>query len=280
MMDSEQKEQSIREQGSIFRRRLPLRVSLREILRALGSTEGLTCLEVGTENGAFSQQLRRHGGSWSTVAPDEETAERVSAVVGDSVQVMADSSLPFKKKLFDVILVNGFLERIKNDDLLIEECHRVLKPDGRIIVHVARLGGWSPILSLRRLMGPERAREKVARKGYTESDLFSVLKNGFDVVHMRSFSRFFAEFADLVVLRRDESVRLSQGVLAESRLRRLYAFGCFFYWLADQMDMLLLFSRGYKLIAVGKRRAWRPRNAPILVDGRSISEAVLSRAGD
>jgi hypothetical protein len=34
------------------------------------------------------------------------------------------------------------------------------------------------------------------------------------------------------------------------------------------------------MIAMAKRRAWHPRKTPVLVDGRSISEAVLSKAAD
>ena len=34
------------------------------------------------------------------------------------------------------------------------------------------------------------------RPGYTESALFNILKDGFDVHHVRSYSRFFVEFVD------------------------------------------------------------------------------------
>ena len=72
--------------------------------------------------------------------------------------------------------------------------------------------------------------------------------------------------------------RGNSGAIPPGRYpRRVLSIGGFFYKIAEQFDMLLLFNRGHRLVAVGKRRGWRPRDAPILVDGRSISEAVLSR---
>jgi SAM-dependent methyltransferase len=214
------------------------------------------------------------------VAADEASAEALKAVLGEGVPVMTETVLPFKKKLFDVILVNGYLERLSSDEAFIEECHRCLKPDGRFIVHAVRVGGWSPVLALRRILGPARERATFVRTGYSETDIFNVLKHGFDVVQVRSYSRFFSELTDAIVLKLDERIRAGEKAGQAKRLRRLYALGCFCYWLSDQLDMLLVLSRGYKLVAIGKRRAWRPRNTPLLVDGRSISEAVLSKAGD
>jgi hypothetical protein len=52
------------------------------------------------------------------------------------------------------------------------------------------------------------------------------------------------------------------------------------FGLAYQLDFLLFFSRGNYLIANAKRRAWLPRKTPVLSDGRSITEAVLSKIKD
>jgi hypothetical protein len=49
------------------------------------------------------------------------------------------------------------------------------------------------------------------------------------------------------------------------------------YWVALQLDYLGLLARGHVLLAHCRRRQWKLRTAPILSDGRTIHEAVLSR---
>ena len=253
---------------------MPLQVRLREVLRALGRLEDMACLEIGAVNGAFSQQLRRRGGRWQSVANDEATARRIASVIEDDVPVL-DKKLPFDKKLFDVILVNSGLEHFLDDISFIEDCHRVLKPDGRIVVNVARVKRFTCLRGLRSLLGVSPELMGYVRPGYSEQHLFEVLKNGFDVLNMKSYSRFFTEFVSVFV---DRLALGRDGRPVEKYPRRVFSIGGFLYRIADQFDMLLLFNRGHQLIAIGKRRGWRPRDAPILVDGRSISEAVLSKA--
>ena len=122
-------------------------------------------------------------------------------------------------------------------------------------------------------VGPE-ARGWV-RPGYTESQLFGILKHGFDVHQMRSYGKVLVETTDTIS--RALSARAASKENSEASLRRIAAVSGVILRIAYQMDMLLFLGRGFKLIVTAKRRTWRPRNAPILVDGRSISEAVLSR---
>ena len=259
----------------VFRRCLPMQVRLHEIVRSLGSTDGQVCLDIGTENGMLSYHLRKNGGKWHTVVVSEDAASTVREVVVDNVHVVDGGNLPFKKKSFDVVVISDSLERFIDDDAFIEECHRILKPDGRLVVNVARLKSWTMISLVRRMAGVTPEKRGLARAGYTETDLFKVLKNGFDVHNMRSYTRFFVEFTDLVV-----AGLLGRAMSAgrDSRwLMQFYSVAGVFYRLAFQLDMLLLFNKGHRLIALAKRRSWRSRDAPVLVDGRSISEAVLSR---
>ncbi|MFT5239113.1 MAG: SAM-dependent methyltransferase [Candidatus Promineifilaceae bacterium] len=259
-----------------FRCTLPLQASLREVLRNLDRVDDRECLEVGAVNGAFSQQLRRRGGTWQSLATDSVTAKRVASVLEEDVPVL-DRGLPFEKKRFDIIVIHSALERFSDDVAFIEDCHRVLKPDGRLLVLVARIKPYTAIRTFRSLFGVTSEFRGHVRPGYTELQLFAVLKNGFDVLHMKSYSRFFSEFVSVFVERLAFG-RGNSGAIPPGRYpRRVLSIGGFFYKIAEQFDMLLLFNRGHRLVAVGKRRGWRPRDAPILVDGRSISEAVLSR---
>jgi len=263
----------------LFRASLPLRLKLQEIARGLGPLQDQVCLDIGAATGATSHHLRRLGGKWDTVATDERAAANLREVVPENVYVFEGPALPFKKKSFDAVVIVDALERIAEDDQFIEECHKILKPDGKLVVCVAHAKRWSLLRLLRRMLGLTHEKMGQVRPGYSESELFSILKHGFDLQGVRSYARFFLEITDVFV-------RFSEGRLqtrpdgGEGRLRLLHAVARPVYWLAYQLDMLLLFTRGHRLVAVAKRRAWRPRVTPVLVDGRSITEAVLSRAID
>ncbi|MDI6774257.1 MAG: class I SAM-dependent methyltransferase [Verrucomicrobiota bacterium] len=261
----------------IFRRALPLRVKLDEIIRAAGNTEGLSCLEVGLGNGVMSRHLRRRGGKWHTAVSSEALAASVRALVPDNVYVMDGQILPFHKKVFDAVIVSDVLERFEFHEPFIEECHRILKPDGRLILIVANRKPVSVIAAVRRLLGSPREKRGLVVPGHTESELFSILKHGFDVHNLRTFSRFFVEITDACV----ESIALrmqSNPNRGERGVIRVYTAAIPFYALAAQLDMLLFFTRGHYLIVTAKRRAWHPRKTPVLADGRTIPEAVLHRA--
>ena len=131
---------------------------------------------------------------------------------------------------------------------------------------------------LQKVLGLTYQKKGLVRPGYSESQLFSILKHGFNVLNMRSYSRFMVEFTDTLVQFFAARIKSGEGRSNDDRITRLFSIAGPLYRLAFQIDMLLFFTRGYYLIAMAKRRAWRPRKAPVLVDGRSISEAVLSRA--
>jgi SAM-dependent methyltransferase len=261
-----------------FRRSVPLRMRLQETLRALGACGGQTCLEIGSSNGALSHYLRRHGGEWYSAVWDQQAEESLQAVVRDHVVRLKDRTLPYKKKAFDAVVILDGLEGFEVDEAFIQECHRVLKPDGRLVVNVPHGKPGCVMRHVRALLNLIRPAPGLLRISYGESQLFSILKHGFDVLQVRSYSRFFVEFVDAVLAWRLAAAGVAE-VTPRERSRALSVAGPFF-WLANQLDLMLFLTRGHWLVAVAKRRAWRPRNAPILVDGRSISEVVLSRAAN
>lgn len=234
----------------------------------------MTCLEAGASNGAISHHLRKLGGAWTSVAVAPEQANAVAEVLGGEVVIYDGQPFSFGKKSFDAAVVVDSLERVQDDARFIEECHKVLRPDGRLVLTVRRVKSWSLVRSLRRLLGLGFDRQGLVREGYTESELFNVLKDGFDVLSMRTYSKVCMEFVDAWV----EWLSLRLANRGPASQRRLQSLAGPLYWLAFQVDLLLVFNRGSRMIAVAKRRAWRPRKTPVLVDGRTLTEAVLSRA--
>jgi SAM-dependent methyltransferase len=236
--------------------------------------QGKVCLDLGAANPMMSYYLRKRGGKWYTGIGSGEKDAFLN-LLGDEVHEISEGNLPFSDKTFDVVVILDYLECVEKDSSFIAECHRIMKPDGTLIVNVAHTKKWTATKPLRMLLGATRRRKGAVRSGYTESELFAVLKHGFDVYQMRSYSRFFVEVTDIIV-----QVLARKAVATGKSAGSGLSIAGFFYRLAFQLDMLLFFTRGYYLIATAKRRAWRPRNAPVLVDGRSISEAVLSKAAN
>ncbi len=262
-----------------FRHSVALRMRLHETIKVAGQTGALTCLDIGSPNGALSAFLRKQGGRWHSAVLTEEAEASLTTAVEENVHRLTDRTMPFKRKSFDLVVVFDGLEGFHADEAFIEECHRILKPDGRLIVNVHHDKSLSLVRGLRSLLGVIRESPGLVYAAYTESQLFSILKHGFDVYSMRSYSRFFVELVDCI------ATFILDGISrdlpeAERSIRRVYLVVSPFYWLASQLDLLLFFTRGHFLVASAKRRAWRPRNAPILMDGRSISEAVLSKAAN
>lgn len=250
--------------------------------------EGRQGLDIGGHAGAFGHHLRRLGGAWRSMELDPKSAAACKALLGDGTQMAGDGKFPFEKASFDVVVAIDALERVADEQAFVTECHRVLKPKGMLIVTVPLIKSWGLLPPLRQMLGLTDERYGRLRPGYTESRLFELLKDGFDVQEARTFSRFFVELVDTLgrfVLRsvnRDRVAADFAGMLSDEqdfrkieKAFRVYSFLYPVFWLAGMLDGLLFFTRGYHFAARGKRRQWIPRRTPVLADGRSIAEAAL-----
>lgn len=259
----------------IFGSSIPMQICLHEIKRYIGKTDGLSCLDVGFDNGMMIRQLRKWGGEWHSLVSSPGIAATVAALVDENVAVMTDSVLPFDDNVFDVLVVREVMERAVDDIAFIQECHRVIKPDGRLILSVRHEKKFTLMNLVRRIARVRAEDLHWPRSGYSEKVLFNVLKTGFDVTGVRSYIRFLVELVDTFVRSSSKNLTLDRD---GARLLKIYEIARPFYNLAYQLDMLFFMTRGHRMVVLGKRRAWRARQAPILHDGRTIGEAVLSRA--
>lgn len=252
----------------VFKHTLPLHVCLHETERFLGPLAECSGLDIGAPNAMMSYLLRKRGGEWHSVTYDPEQAALLTPFTGGAAAVWNGETLPYENKQFDYVVVFSGLERQANDGAFIEECHRVLKADGRLIMSVYHRKPLQMLNPVRKLLRMDAAAQGWARPGYTESQLFALLKHGFDVHQLRSYSRFNLEFTDLI--RRAVCRKRPYGGKCLVALNILAH-------IAYQLDLLLFMLRGYRLVVSAKRRAWLPRNVPVLTDGRRITDAVLSR---
>ena len=146
----------------------------------------------------------------------------------------------------------GMLAAMEDPGFFIQECNRVLKTSGELILSTQFRKRFSVMNALRRRAAGGDRKALVAR-GYTERGLFGLLKTGFDVMSVAHSSRFFVE---LVRLREykfmragadDETICLDVG---------------WRYWLAEQLDFFNFWSKGFVITVYARRRQWRERTAP------------------
>ena len=245
---------------------LPLRMELdavRRILHAL-HLNGRACLDIGFRHPHVCQALRQTGGYWTSVsaADSREQAGLALALGAETVVPLgANGTLPFEDKQFDVlVLALGSLRGDSEADVaLIRECHRVLKAPGYLILTVEFVRPFA-------LADLFYHRRQVTGTGgrYSETQLFELLKPGFDWLGMRPFCRFWVQ----MVRQWADQKGLSSS--SETRL-------ALYYWIAKQCDRLLFFSGGYVVTSYGRRKGWRVRQSISSGDRTVMPGAVLQQ---
>jgi cyclopropane fatty-acyl-phospholipid synthase-like methyltransferase len=259
----------------LFQKNLLLRTKLREIVRSIANLEKNMCLEITCSTPILSYYLRKAGGKWHTAVSEKEHA-LFEKCLGENVHVFTQNELPFKRNTFDIIVLIDVLERVQSDVDFVEQCHKLLKSEGFLIVHTRQVKRRSLLNFLRRILGVRQ--NDTVRPGYTESELFRVLRDGFNMREVKTYSHFFVETVDTVG-RAIVERRKKLGNITNEELLKFYRIINIFYLLAAQFDLFLFFTKGNYIVATAQRRAWRPRRAPVLIDGRSIVDAVLSKPG-
>ena len=253
---------------ALFSKSYLLKVRLRMIVEAVGSMEGRAGLCVGTVPATLRARLMALGGDWTF------SGER--------------ARLPYDSGAFDRVVILDHLEWVDDDYAFIADVHRVLKTAGILYVDTEHLKRWTVWRPVRRLFGVEERPAERLRDGYTGGGLFDVLKDGFDVQETRTYSRFFIEGTEtmsrlavgafLNAERSDAADREGddEADVVSRRLYTIQAIAYPFFVIANALDWLVFYTRGYRLMAVARRRLWKPRRAPVLRDGRSLVDATLN----
>jgi SAM-dependent methyltransferase len=254
---------------SLFQKSYLLKLRMRQIDHAVSPMTERTALCIGVVPGAMRAQLLALGGDW-TFSQDQH------------------GNLPFKDGCFDRVLILDHLEWVHDDYAFMAEVHRVLKTAGLLFVDTEHRKRWSFWRPVRRLFGvDERPAERI-RDGYTESTLFDILKDGFDLQEARTYSRFFVEGAESLLRmavgafsggeRSDGADQEGQadGAAVIRRIGHIQAVAYPFFLICAKLDWLLFFTGGYRIRVLARRRLWKPRRTPVLRDGRTLADATLN----
>ena len=124
---------------ALFRRSVLKQRKYAEITAALGPTDGLRCLDLGSDNGVVSLLLRRAGGRWASADLTAEAVASIRGLVGTDVHQTDGERLPFADAEFDRVVVVDMLEHVVDDGRFAAELARITRPGGLLVVNTPHL---------------------------------------------------------------------------------------------------------------------------------------------
>lgn len=243
---------------------------LLEITQALGPTEGLDCLDLGSDNGVISYYLRERGGTWTSADLTQQSVDSIRSLVGERVVKLEGHTLPFPDNAFDRVVIVDMLEHIEDDQAFAKELARVTKPSGLLIVNVPNKKALSPLRGFRHLIGQTDEAHGHLRPGYRQGDLDTLFRNTFRFKSTKTYSRFFSEAIDTAIVFAYSLLsgkkhgaaegEVSKGLVVteqdvrafEKKFRaysRIYPVVAF----VAKLDALVFFTPGFMRIAVAER---------------------------
>ncbi len=270
-------------QDKLLKRSIRRARKLQKIEELVGKTSTFQCLEISAGDGVISTHLRALGGSWKTAVTTERAAFSIAYNVNEKITLIDHATLPFEDGAFDIVVIVDALKGIANDDDFIRECHRVLKADGWVVISEEYRRPFSLTALLQWILGVSPVAKGQKRNGYTSHELYHILKNGFDVPETILYSNgllesaaTLGEFVQKFITRTPYwMVREKAGQDELYRYRHIHTLAGLAYpllWILSALEFLPT----HKLLVKSRRRLWRPRTTPKLVDGRSIAEAAIN----
>jgi len=126
------------------------------VLEWLAARQGERILDLGCGDGQLTQRIAASGAHivGADASSDMVTAARSRGV--DAVEAPAES-LPYADAQFDAVFSNAALHWVRDQDAMMTQVHRVLKPGGRF---VAEMGGQGNIAAIRVALMAVLARHK------------------------------------------------------------------------------------------------------------------------
>lgn len=185
-------------QLQLYKKSLKKKEKIDLLLNSLRDLNGRICLEVGCARGTVSHFLRNAGGRWFHADTDRSNVRAAMDFVKDGVLQIPPDVLPFPDSTFDVIVSLDYLEHVHDDHAAMKELHRVLKPEGQLIISTPTTGPTFLLNKIKPAIGLTLDKYGHVREGYDLTDLSLRLKHqGYDIKNSCTYSRFFTEFIEM-----------------------------------------------------------------------------------
>lgn len=223
------------------------------------------CLDLGCAQGILSHFLRRQGGWWVSTDLDFTNLRSSQSFLGRGFVQIGLRSLPFRDSAFDLVVCLDYLEHVDDDDGVLAEVGRILKPGGRFVLITPHTGGFFMLQKVRPMVGLKLEFYGHKREGYSRPELEAKLrKAGLRPAGHITYARFFTELLELVLnalyvnlLSTKPQTKLRDGHIRPStsdefgrqkKAFELYKLVYPVFWLASRLDTLLFFQRGYAIM--------------------------------
>jgi 2-polyprenyl-3-methyl-5-hydroxy-6-metoxy-1,4-benzoquinol methylase len=95
---------------------------------------GGNLLDVGCGNGAYLNQMKKLGWSIQGIEPDPDAARVGIEYFGLPIKIGELTELNLRPCSFDVIILKHVIEHVSDPVLLLQECYRLAKGNGRLII--------------------------------------------------------------------------------------------------------------------------------------------------
>jgi ubiquinone/menaquinone biosynthesis C-methylase UbiE len=247
---------------ALFRRSVLKQQKLAAIVSMLGATDGLRCLDLGSDNGIVSLLLRRRGGRWASADLTAEAVAAIGSLVGGEVTLVDGRRMPYADAEFDRVVVVDMLEHVADDQAFVDELARITRPGGVVVVNTPHFKDtW--LRKVRHAVGLTDEKHGHLRPGYDAAMLRRLFAANFELQRSRTYSRFFSEAIDTALnyaIERLGKKSSAKGMVVTGadlkkhrRLFWMYSLVYPFVWMVSRLDGLIPWASGYMLIAAGRR---------------------------
>lgn len=254
-----------------FKKREKIQI-IKEILK---DNDNNFCFELGSAKGTLSYVLRELRGNWISADMDWINAVATKYAINDNVLLVNPLKLPFKNKMFDVVVCIDFLEHINEDEECLKELSRIIKLNGKIIVSTPTIGSRLILNKIKRFIGLTKEKYGHVREGYTKDKLIYLLTTAnFSVDKIYYYSYFLTECIEMVlnriyIMMNKDREKKRDGFISPTNItefqkhKTAFKIFKFFYpilWWVSRLDYLLKFLGAYAIIIEGKSKSYMEYN--------------------
>lgn len=115
-----------------------------DLIESLNLKKDARFLDIGCGIGFFMEKLHKQNPKLDLYGVDysEYNIKLAKKLNFKFEKCNIEDGLPYKDKFFDIVYAAELIEHITNPDYLLEECYRILKPGGFIIITTPNLAAW------------------------------------------------------------------------------------------------------------------------------------------